>query len=132
MSDCEDITYRPFPSNGDEEVKESRVTSNNRANGETTAHFSDETSQNWDSFEPTSMREDRLDLMDDDDLTPIIRAEPEYTGSCGFCCNPQSICHKGIALALMCSVGFGSYFCYDNPGALQVKRVTNCYSSQEC
>ena len=123
MNDNEDIRYRTFPPNDDEEVKDTKSTSNIRDNGETTTHFSDETSQNWDSFEPTSMREDRLDIMDDDDTTPIIRPESEYTGSCGFCCNPQSICHKGIALALMCSVGFGSYFCYDNPGALQVKRI---------
>ncbi|QQP56007.1 Uncharacterized protein FKW44_000524, partial [Caligus rogercresseyi] len=38
-------------------------------------------------------------------------------GSC--CCHPTSLCHRLIALALMCFLGFGSYFCYDNPGALQ-------------
>lgn len=62
----------------------------------------------------------------------------------GCCCNPSSKCHRFIALILMCLVGFGryfemnlyfshiikfqtlieffylaSYFCYDNPGALQ-------------
>ena len=54
-----------------------------------------------------------------DDRIPMFDTV-QYEGRCNFLCNPQSICHKGIALALMCSVGFGSYFCYDNPGALQV------------
>ena len=119
MNDSEDIKYRTFPSNEEEQVSKSQV-SNIKQDGQATTHVSDSTSHNWDSFEPTAMREDILDPMNDDDTTPIIQTEPEYTGSGGFCCNPQSICHKGIALALMCSVGFGSYFCYDNPGALQV------------
>jgi len=50
------------------------------------------------------------------DQTPLIDT-PGYSGS--FFCNPTSMCHKGMALVLMCSMGFGSYFCYDNPGALQ-------------
>ncbi|XP_053692957.1 major facilitator superfamily domain-containing protein 1-like isoform X2 [Sabethes cyaneus] len=37
------------------------------------------------------------------------------------CCNPTSFLHRFMALILMCLVGFGSYFCYDNPGALQDK-----------
>ena len=45
-----------------------------------------------------------------------------YTGGCNVCCDPQSVGHKGIFLVLLCSIGFGSYFCYDNPGALQVIR----------
>ncbi|TRY77914.1 hypothetical protein TCAL_07172 [Tigriopus californicus] len=38
-------------------------------------------------------------------------------GSC--CCHPKSFCHRLTALILMCLLGFGSYFCFDNPGALQ-------------
>lgn len=34
-------------------------------------------------------------------------------------CNPRHACHRFIALMLMCLLGFGSYFCYDNPAALQ-------------
>ena len=34
-------------------------------------------------------------------------------------CNPTHKCHRFIALMLMCLLGFGSYFCYDNPAALQ-------------
>ena len=45
----------------------------------------------------------------------------ELTGCGGSCfCHPESACHRSIALFLMCILGFGSYFCYDNPGALQV------------
>lgn len=35
------------------------------------------------------------------------------------CCNPSHGVHRFIALIFMCLLGFGSYFCYDNPGALQ-------------
>lgn len=40
-------------------------------------------------------------------------------GSC--CCHPKAFCHRLQALVLMCLLGFGSYFCFDNPGALQVR-----------
>ncbi|CAG9797126.1 unnamed protein product [Chironomus riparius] len=35
------------------------------------------------------------------------------------CCNPRKAYYRFIALIFMCLVGFASYFCYDNPGALQ-------------
>lgn len=35
------------------------------------------------------------------------------------CCYPGHTCYRFIALVFMCFMGFGSYFCYDNPGALQ-------------
>ena len=34
--------------------------------------------------------------------------------------DPRSRCHRLVALILMCLLGFGSYFCMDNPAALQV------------
>ncbi|XP_021961117.1 major facilitator superfamily domain-containing protein 1 isoform X2 [Folsomia candida] len=41
-------------------------------------------------------------------------------GGCWFsCCDPRSSLHRFIVLLFMCFLGFGSYFCYDNPGALQ-------------
>lgn len=45
---------------------------------------------------------------------------PELTG-CGASalCDPRRMPHRFIALVLMCLLGFGSCFCYDNPGALQ-------------
>ena len=44
----------------------------------------------------------------------------ELTGCwAGPLCHPRAFVHRMIALTLMCVLGFGSYFCYDNPGALQ-------------
>lgn len=34
--------------------------------------------------------------------------------------DPSSAVHRYIALALICLLGFGNYFCYDAPGALEV------------
>ena len=45
-------------------------------------------------------------------------ADEEFQGNC--CSDPRSRCHRLIALILMCLLGFGSYFCMDNPAALQV------------
>ncbi|XP_030372170.1 major facilitator superfamily domain-containing protein 1 [Scaptodrosophila lebanonensis] len=41
-----------------------------------------------------------------------------HSGGCSPCCVPSSTCHRFLALIFMCLLGFGSYFCYDNPGAL--------------
>ena len=49
---------------------------------------------------------------------PEIDDEDDFEGNC--CTDPSSRCHRLIALILMCLLGFGSYFCFDNPGALQV------------
>ncbi|KAK0158789.1 hypothetical protein PV328_009742 [Microctonus aethiopoides] len=35
------------------------------------------------------------------------------------CCSPKGRLWRFLGLALMCFLGFGSYFCYDNPSALQ-------------
>jgi len=45
------------------------------------------------------------------------KQEEEYQGNC--CTDPRSRCHRLVALILMCLLGFGSYFCMDNPAALQ-------------
>ncbi|XP_058816315.1 major facilitator superfamily domain-containing protein 1-like [Topomyia yanbarensis] len=65
---------------------------------------------------PNGLRGRILHQSDDDEL----RQEQPGCGS-SVCCNPTSALHRFIALILMCLVGFGSYFCYDNPGALQDK-----------
>jgi hypothetical protein len=115
MSDSDDVRYRKFKD--EEGPKDDRST---RENGESSTQVLVEDSHN------SSLHEANLSISNDfgegfDDTAPILGG-PEYTGGCGFFCNPQSLCHKGIALLLMCSVGFGSYFCYDNPGALQVNQ----------
>lgn len=53
-----------------------------------------------------------------------------WEGSCF--CHPQALAHRIIALTLMCLLGFGSYFCYDNPGALQseIKTSLNITTTQ--
>ena len=61
---------------------------------------------------------------DQDEMDP--NGTVELTGCAGSCfCHPESKCHRALALFLMCILGFGSYFCYDNPGALQVRLYLN-------
>uniref|UniRef100_A0A8C6SDZ8 Lysosomal dipeptide transporter MFSD1 n=1 Tax=Neogobius melanostomus TaxID=47308 RepID=A0A8C6SDZ8_9GOBI len=36
-------------------------------------------------------------------------------------CDPSHLLHRIVVLAFMCFLGFGSYFCYDNPAALQTE-----------
>lgn len=59
----------------------------------------------------------------DHDQQQVLLEEPdddELQGCAGSCfCHPKAFCHRLIALVLMCLLGFGSYFCFDNPGALQ-------------
>uniref|UniRef100_A0A8C5PM57 Lysosomal dipeptide transporter MFSD1 n=1 Tax=Leptobrachium leishanense TaxID=445787 RepID=A0A8C5PM57_9ANUR len=35
--------------------------------------------------------------------------------------DPNRLAHRIVVLCLMCFLGFGSYFCYDNPAALQTQ-----------
>lgn len=60
------------------------------------------------SSRESSVREVPTDLNDQDE---------------SFClwalCNPRKPAHRYFALIFMCFLSFGSYFCYDNPGALQ-------------
>lgn len=113
MNDSQDVRYRRFK---DEEGPADDTSSSALgSNDSTSTQILQITSPNG-----SSHRRNLTTSSDtSDDRIPMIDT-PGYTGPCGFFCNPQSICHKGIALSLMCSVGFGSYFCYDNPGALQI------------
>ncbi|XP_029026800.1 major facilitator superfamily domain-containing protein 1 isoform X2 [Betta splendens] len=36
-------------------------------------------------------------------------------------CDPSRLPHRVVVLVFMCFLGFGSYFCYDNPAALQTQ-----------
>lgn len=60
-----------------------------------------------------------------DEKRPLIEPAEEIdldepTG-CGACapCNPRKRLHRYLILCIMCFLSFGSYFCYDNPAALQ-------------
>lgn len=46
----------------------------------------------------------------------------------GFC-SPKRLPYRFLGLALMCILGFGSYFCFDNPGALQDNFKTDLHMS---
>lgn len=73
-----------------------------------------------------------------EDASPIIRAseeqiedeereveevEEQVTGFClsSFLCNPRKTGHRFFALLFLCLMSFGSYFCYDNPAALETQ-----------
>ena len=51
--------------------------------------------------------------------TSLNPAENEHVSPCSM--HPNSYLFKGIGLLFICSIGFGSYFCYDCPGALEVR-----------
>lgn len=84
-------------------------------------------------------REDEQRIVDSDEV-----AQGEESGPSGNerqdnelalptgCCMPTSRAHRFLALIFMCLLGFGSYFCYDNPGALQTifKRDLDLTSTQ--
>lgn len=59
-----------------------------------------------------------------DETEPMIQridgSNVSSNESCGsFICNPRKFFFRYFALIFMCMLGFGSYFCYDNPAALQ-------------
>lgn len=64
--------------------------------------------------------------MTETEKSPLIKdydvtgEEEELTG-CGATlpCNPRRPLHRYLVLIIMCFLSFGSYFCYDNPAALQ-------------
>ncbi|XP_018117824.1 major facilitator superfamily domain-containing protein 1 [Xenopus laevis] len=61
-------------------------------------------------------------MADDEDREALL---PEAAGSrkrdMAAICDPSRFAHRMLVLALMCFLGFGSYFCYDNPAALQTQ-----------
>lgn len=48
-------------------------------------------------------------------------SESDEVEGCGSlsCCNPHRASHRFMVLGFICFLSFGSYFCYDNPAALQ-------------
>ncbi len=64
------------------------------------------------------LRQRRLRQLEDDAEVDLSSLEGRFwSGS--WLCHPQRAGHRLAALVLMCLFGFGSYFCFDNPGALQ-------------
>ena len=59
-------------------------------------------------------------MEDENENEPDLnQAENEHVSPCSM--HPNSYLFKGIGLLFICSIGFGSYFCYDCPGALEVQ-----------
>jgi hypothetical protein len=52
---------------------------------------------------------------------PIIQYSDDTRseGCVSIACNPRKVFFRYFALIFMCLLSFGSYFCYDNPAALQ-------------
>ena len=67
---------------------------------------------------------DKNDLTGDD---PSVENDDDVQLSgCGAtpCCDPRRAVHRFVVLIFICFLSFGSYFCFDNPSALQ-KQITN-------
>ena len=58
-------------------------------------------------------------LLQSDKDKSDIRAEPRAGSASIF--GPNDVGTRIIALLLMSIVGFGAFFCFDNPGALQTE-----------
>ncbi|XP_048460133.1 major facilitator superfamily domain-containing protein 1 isoform X3 [Rhincodon typus] len=46
-------------------------------------------------------------------------------GCASALCDPRRRLHRFVVLVIMCFLGFGSYFCYDNPAALQTQVLSD-------
>ncbi|KAK9695459.1 Major Facilitator Superfamily [Popillia japonica] len=64
------------------------------------------------------------------DYYSVSEDENRYTGLAYHFLDPRGKCHRFIALFFMCFLGFGSYFCYDNPGALHDNFITDLNLSE--
>jgi MFS family permease len=72
-------------------------------------------------------------IQEAENLIDSSTDEEERSEGCGYkCCDPRGSLHRFVALIFMCFLGFGSYFCYDNPAALQdqIKRDLNITTTQ--
>eukprot|EP00095_Tigriopus_kingsejongensis_P003743 maker-scaffold1209_size55568-snap-gene-0.11 protein:Tk03743 transcript:maker-scaffold1209_size55568-snap-gene-0.11-mRNA-1 annotation:"hypothetical protein AaeL_AAEL006002" len=95
---------------------------------------------NPDMLDPERLRDLPHIMVNQDEILHVVlddphaeaSEEPEAPEEKGNCCHPSNLCHKGLALFLMCVLGFGSYFCFDTPGALQneIKSVMNISTYQ--
>lgn len=57
--------------------------------------------------------------LDDEDQDSLAEGEPRTP--LPAICDPSHLMHRIVVLIFMCFLGFGSYFCYDNPAALQTE-----------
>uniref|UniRef100_A0A8C8HZT5 Lysosomal dipeptide transporter MFSD1 n=1 Tax=Oncorhynchus tshawytscha TaxID=74940 RepID=A0A8C8HZT5_ONCTS len=73
----------------------------------------------------TKMAEERQNLLDDEgDISSSgPRNESGPVRPMSALCDPRRLPHRIFVLLFMCFLGFGSYFCYDNPAALQTQVI---------
>ncbi|XP_074536321.1 lysosomal dipeptide transporter MFSD1 isoform X2 [Halichoeres trimaculatus] len=69
--------------------------------------------------------EERQRLLEgDNDVPPADRQTTvEPRRPLPAICDPSHLLHRVVVLVFMCFLGFGSYFCYDNPAALQTQVI---------
>ncbi|KAG9348315.1 hypothetical protein JZ751_002050 [Albula glossodonta] len=66
-------------------------------------------------------REERQNLLDEYESLPRPRDDNGSSRPMSAICDPSRLPHRIVVLIFMCFLGFGSYFCYDNPAALQTQ-----------
>uniref|UniRef100_A0A673WZ59 Lysosomal dipeptide transporter MFSD1 n=1 Tax=Salmo trutta TaxID=8032 RepID=A0A673WZ59_SALTR len=71
------------------------------------------------------MAEERQKLLDEEgDISSSgPRNESRPVKPMSALCDPRRLLHRIFVLLFMCFLGFGSYFCYDNPAALQTQVI---------
>lgn len=67
--------------------------------------------------------DERQSMLGEEDEEPVTHRQT--AGGPGKAlpaiCDPSHLLHRLVVLVFMCFLGFGSYFCYDNPAALQTQ-----------
>ncbi|KAM4887541.1 lysosomal dipeptide transporter MFSD1 isoform 2-T2 [Thomomys bottae] len=58
---------------------------------------------------------------DEEEGRALLGGTPAAAGAMPALCDPRRLPHRLLVLLLMCLLGFGSYFCYDIPAALQTQ-----------
>ena len=66
-------------------------------------------------------RKNRLEMSSDSMNEKESGDGSKTVNACSM--HPDSALFKTVGLIFICSIGFGSYFCYDIPGALEVLLV---------
>uniref|UniRef100_A0A9L0RCJ5 Lysosomal dipeptide transporter MFSD1 n=1 Tax=Equus caballus TaxID=9796 RepID=A0A9L0RCJ5_HORSE len=56
---------------------------------------------------------------EEEEARALLAGGPGAPSALPALCDPGRLAHRLLVLLLMCFLGFGSYFCYDNPAALQ-------------
>uniref|UniRef100_A0A8C7U5U2 Lysosomal dipeptide transporter MFSD1 n=1 Tax=Oncorhynchus mykiss TaxID=8022 RepID=A0A8C7U5U2_ONCMY len=77
------------------------------------------------------MAEERQKLLDEEGgiSSSDPRNESGPVKPMSALCDPRQLLHRIFVLLFMCFLGFGSYFCYDNPAALQTQVIQLYFSA---